>query len=123
MRRITILAALVVLAFGVAGAALGAQAETGTLVINVVDADGNRLTGACYVFPFSRSTAFAVCDNDEKDADPAEGRIEVHDVIAGFYEMGQATAPNGYQLRVGANDFSLEVSAGEITEIDVIYQH
>jgi hypothetical protein len=77
IRTAMILAVLAVLALGVASRTLGAQAETGTLVINVVDAEGNRLPGACYTFPFPRTTAFAVCDNGDPDADPSADRVEV----------------------------------------------
>lgn len=122
MRRMIFVAALVILAFGVAGATLDAQAETGTLVINVVDTEGNRLAGACYRFPFPRPTAYIICDNEDPDVDSSEGRIEVRPVAAGWYEMYQNVAPDGYQLLAGDNQIGIEVRGGEVTKVDVVYR-
>lgn len=36
--------------------------------------------------------------------------------------MGQVTAPDGYQLVMGENEFGFTVTAEEVTEIDVVYQ-
>ena len=93
--------------------ALGTEPQTGTLVINKQDADGNPLAGAC----FTVDNGIEVCDNGDGDADSADGVIQINDLEAGRPVLRETKAPDGYEANKPR--MRVTITAGETTTIDV----
>jgi hypothetical protein len=96
-------------------AAGGVSTGTGTLVVQVVDADGaTPVGGAC--LEIAGPVTVSVCDDGEGDVDPAPGSIEVDDLMAGMYRVA-AQAPSGHGV---ADGVEVEVGPAEIAAITVV---
>ena len=67
---------------------------TGSIRINVTDADGNALVGACFSITGPQSAT--VCDGDASDAEPADGIVEIDGLPSGDFTVAQSQAPDGY---------------------------
>ena len=63
-------------------AATETPVATGSIRINVTDADGNALVGACFTASSDAASA-EVCDNDPSDQEPSEGIVEIGSLPVG----------------------------------------
>lgn len=101
------LGALAILAVFAASAAYPAlaQANTGVLVVYLVDNAGGTITtpGACVTFFVPpQGGAAHVCDGDpDADADPRGGIVEIRDLVPAERKVGVATPPSGYHWNEG----------------------
>ncbi len=92
----------------------GAEPQTGSLIINKQDADGNPLAGAC----FTVGDGPEICDNGDGDADPTDGVIQIDNLEVGQPVLEETTAPDGYEPdRVRRR---VRVTAGETRTYDVV---
>ncbi|MEZ4500869.1 MAG: SpaA isopeptide-forming pilin-related protein [Thermomicrobiales bacterium] len=71
--------------------------DTGVLIINKIDVNGNALPGSC----FQVGDGAPVCDNGEGDADGLDGTIRIEGVPAGDQAVNETTAPEGYLPAAG----------------------
>ena len=74
--------------------------------MSLVDADGNPLAGGCFSL-LADSPVGPVCDNQDGDADSAEGSILIENVPTGTYTVEQTLIPDGF-------------TAGPIQQVDVV---
>lgn len=93
-------------------------AEPGAVAITAVGEDGAPLglPGACYAVADNGQRVRA-CDNDDRDADPAEGIVLIEDLAPGGYTVSQTRAPAGY---VVADPVRIRVEPGTVAEVDVV---
>lgn len=90
------------------------EPEPGAIRIDKVDAvTGDPLGGACFTLTTTEPVA-EVCDNQEGDADSADGAINIEDLPPGQYTVTESAAPAGY---VAGAEQSTEVLAGETREL------
>ncbi|MGH2562176.1 MAG: SpaA isopeptide-forming pilin-related protein [Thermomicrobiales bacterium] len=89
--------------------------EPGSVRIDTLDASNGSvpLGGACFTLG-DPAPVVEVCDNQEGDADPADGTILIQDVAAGQYTVAESQTPSGYLAEA---EKPLEVFAGETAEV------
>jgi Ca2+-binding RTX toxin-like protein len=68
-----------------------AAVDTGTLVIEAHDQDGNPIPGGCYNVLGKIGSFGPFCD------DGGDGQVVLVDVTPGFYEVWEESPPDGYQ--------------------------
>jgi hypothetical protein len=85
------------------------EAETGSLLINKVDEEGNPLAGACFALS-GAADAGPVCDNRDGDGDTADGTILINGLAEGEYTVTETTPPTGY---AAAADQNVTIAAGD----------
>ncbi|MBX3072191.1 MAG: hypothetical protein KF883_16935, partial [Thermomicrobiales bacterium] len=78
----------------------------GIVSISKTDEEGEPLAGACFTVGESE-----VCDNQDGDANPADGTIDVENVPVGTVEIAETVAPANYDA--AAEPQSVEVREGE----------
>ncbi len=91
------------------------QPEGGSVVVTVIDAEGNTVFGAC--FGLSGAGIGEVCDNGPGDTEPSEGVIGIDEVPVGSYTLEQTAAPEGYEA---AADEPVEIGANFPQEVTVV---
>lgn len=92
------------------------EAETGSIELTAVDTDGalfETQPGACYLFTGADERP-EICDNDENDANPANGVVRIDDVAVGIVQVSQSRAPEGV---LAAADIEIEVTADEVAAV------
>lgn len=92
----------------------------GTLHLNVVDENGQPLTGACFALDKqgASKTHIDVCDGDSTDADgAADGIVTLTGLSTGKWKVKETTAPQGHDA---PGTFTIDINAGETTENQVV---
>jgi uncharacterized surface anchored protein len=93
-----------------------AAAQTGTLVVNAVDAGENLVPGACWQLrprPNSTGVQADACDADDGSLD---GVTIFSDAAAGAYAIDQTQTPDGYEV---AGRRNVDVIAGSENSISI----
>ncbi len=91
------------------------QPTGGSVVVTVIDEDGNLVFGAC--FEVDGAGVDEVCDNGPGDTDPIEGVIGIDEIPVGSYNLQQTTPPEGHQA---AADEPVEIGVDFPQEVTVV---
>ncbi|MGE3797709.1 MAG: SpaA isopeptide-forming pilin-related protein [Thermomicrobiales bacterium] len=92
---------------------------TGSLRITKTDnRSGDFLSGAC--FSIEGETSYGpVCDNNEGDANPADGVIVVQGIDPGVYTVTETTSPEGFALPEGPVAENMVIDGGSVADLAV----
>ncbi len=93
--------------------------ERGSLAVSVADANGDAVTGACFVLTSrddAASDTLKACDKDDGNDD---GQLAFDRVPAGRYRLDETRTPDGYQPADGQN---VEIGSGEAATATVTYR-
>jgi hypothetical protein len=100
----------VVLIFAIVARPTAAQVD-GSIVVQAIDQDGNRLPGGCYLAE-GPEVRGPVCDNGPYDHDADEATVDFGDLPPGDWIVSEIEAPYGYRT-TGDPSHLVAVDPGE----------
>ncbi len=92
---------------------------TGSLSLTKTDNQtGDYLSGAC--FTLDGETSYGpICDNDDGDADSADGVILLQGIEPGVYTITETTTPEGYVAPDGPVLENVVIAGGTVTNLEI----
>lgn len=90
--------------------------EPGILPVVVVDAQDNRVPGACWALTAEGYDSGSLCDDGENGGTAADGQVQFEGLEAGAYTLTLTTVPDGY---APVDPRSVDVVAGQNPDVEV----